>query len=100
MKKCVVIILSVVMLFAAIPMQADAAAVCGNCGSTNVIEQYGGCAVISGYTHPFTTLHGQPSGCTVNIWQKYNILRCNKCGYETRNYFDDPWEVHSNPTHK
>lgn len=100
MKKCVVIILSVVMLFAAIPMQADAAAVCGNCGSTNVNVHYGGWGVVSGYTHPFTNLHGQPSGCTVNILQKYNVIDCRACGAVTREYYGPTEEEHSNPTHK
>lgn len=101
MKKSIVLILSVVMLFAAAPMRAFAVpTVCPFCGNPDLSITLTDWEVVSGYTHPYTTEHGLPSGCTVHIFKEYYYQGCSKCPYVEKVYTGNSYEQHSKPFHK
>lgn len=100
MKKGIVLILSAVMLFTAVPMRADAA--CDHCGHSEVNlsgphwESAG-----YGYTHYYTTKDGKPGGCVVTVIREYYAETCrnSSCGFVRKIYTGSTDERHEKPEH-
>ena len=78
MKKSIVLILSAVMLFAAIPLRSQAApTACPLCGNPDLYETLTEWESLNGYSHPYTTRDGKPAGCTVYIMKEYYFRCCS-----------------------
>lgn len=91
MKKLIVLAMSCVMLFTAVPMRAAAA--CDHCdhpvvNCSGIKER-----IIGGYTHSYTTKHGGSAGCDVDTWQRYCIDTCANCGF-ARTISYKIWDEH------
>lgn len=100
MKKGIVLILSAVMLFTAVPMRADAA--CDHCDHPVVVRselQYESAGY--GYTHYYTTKDGKPAGCVVTVMREYYTETCQNpdCGFVKKVYTGRTRDSHKNPEH-
>lgn len=99
MRKLLVLTMSAIMLFSAVPMRAAAA--CDHCDHQVMICSGEKMKKINGYTHTYTTEHGGAGGCTVDIYQVYCIDSCNnpECDFVRVIYYPNR-EIHSSSNHK
>lgn len=79
LKKFIVLIMSVLMLFTAVPVRALAA--CDHCNHAHVDVSAITEKEVHGYTHHYTTLHGGAGGCTVRVFERSYTETCRSCGF-------------------
>lgn len=98
MKKVIVVLAAIVVLFGSVGMTASAVTT-AVCSHTSIISKKGQ-ERIETYTHPWQvgkTENGKPilAACLVEIkWQEYKYV-CQYCGKELGSYEEKIYENHS-----
>lgn len=90
-KKIIVLTLSAVMLFTAVPMRAAAAN--DDCKHPVMEQSKLIKKIVNGYSHPYTKKDGTSAECIVDIYEVYYTETCSSCGF-VRTIYLPKEEIH------
>lgn len=78
-KKLIVLTMSAVMLFTAVPMRAAASD--DDCDHPVFYRSEIKKKIVNGYSHPYTKKDGTSAECIVDIYVVYYTKTCRDCGF-------------------